>query len=104
MAQADHVHDGADADAAGGSTPEEASVPPPAVSPGGEPVSRSPGPGASPLRALHAGSTLTASVLLGFGLGWWIDQRWETEPWATVVCSMVFIVAGIYQAIREEIR
>ncbi|MFW5752903.1 MAG: AtpZ/AtpI family protein [Planctomycetota bacterium] len=58
----------------------------------------------SPLRALHLGSTLAASVLLGVGIGWWIDQHWGTEPWATVSGAVLFIVAGIYHAIRDELR
>ena len=38
------------------------------------------------------GFDLAASVAVATLLGWWIDRRYETEPWGLVVCALIGIV------------
>jgi F0F1-type ATP synthase assembly protein I len=56
----------------------------------------------APLKGLAAGYTLLAAVLIGFGLGWLIDHLCGSTPWATVGCSLFFIVAGLYHAVKDQ--
>ena len=62
--------------------------------------SRSPSPHAS----LNAGYTLLASVIIGLGLGYAVDVWLETAPWCSVGGAALFIVAGLYQVVKEAQR
>jgi ATP synthase protein I len=46
---------------------------------------------------LGIGTSFAASVLLGVGLGYWLDRRWGTTPWLLLLGSMLGIGAGFYQ-------
>ncbi len=47
---------------------------------------------------------MIGAVVLGIGLGLWLDRHFNSMPWATLSCSMVFMAAGIYLVIREGSR
>ena len=47
------------------------------------------------------GMELAASVIGLTLLGLWLDRRWETEPWALVVCATIGFVGGMYNFIRS---
>jgi ATP synthase protein I len=56
---------------------------------------------------LGIGTSFAASVLLGLGLGYWLDRRWGTTPWLLLLGSLLGIGAGFYQfyktvAVREK--
>ena len=53
------------------------------------------------LSGLHTGYTLVASVIIGLGLGYWIDTSFGTQPWWTVGGALLFIIAGLYQVVKE---
>ena len=85
------------------SSPPERAQPP---DPGGE-VEPDPGakPGASAWAEwTGAGFEFGAAVLLFFLLGSFLDARWGTQPWLTVVGAFVGIVAGTYLLIRPALR
>jgi ATP synthase protein I len=42
---------------------------------------------------------LAAAPLVGYFLGRWIDRRFGTEPWFT----MIFLVIGLVAGVRETI-
>lgn len=46
---------------------------------------------------LTIGTTFAASVLLGVGLGYWLDRKWGTSPWLLLVGSGIGLFAGFYQ-------
>jgi ATP synthase protein I len=50
------------------------------------------------------GMDLAASVGVGALLGWWLDRRFDTTPWATIVCSTIGIVGGLVNFIRKAQR
>ena len=50
---------------------------------------------------MGAGYTLLASVLLGLGLGYAVDVWLDTTPACTVGGALLFIVAGLYQVVKE---
>lgn len=43
-----------------------------------------------------------AASMIGFTLlGLWIDRRWETAPWAALICATIGFVGGMYNFIRS---
>lgn len=50
------------------------------------------------------GFDLAASVGVGMLLGWWIDRRFETGPWGTIICASMGIVGGLLNFVRAGQR
>lgn len=49
------------------------------------------------------GLQVALSIFIGLGLGVWLDQRWETHPWLTLIGMAAGIAAG-YRNIGLAIR
>ncbi len=49
---------------------------------------------------LDASWTMTAALLLGLGLGWWLDRRLGTGPWLMLLGILLGIVVGMYGIAR----
>ena len=65
------------------------------------PKSKSRAPG---LRGVGLGIELAAS-LIGFTLlGLWIDHKFSTGPWGTLICVVVGFIGGLYNFIRSSLR
>lgn len=47
------------------------------------------------------GMELAASVIGLTLLGLWLDRRWESAPWALVVCATIGFIGGMYNFIRS---
>ena len=46
-----------------------------------------------------------AAAVIGFTLlGLWIDRRWETEPWAVLICLGIGFVGGTYNFVKAAQR
>lgn len=46
-----------------------------------------------------------AASMIGFTLlGLWIDRRWETAPWAVVICASIGFVGGMYNFMRTALK
>jgi F0F1-type ATP synthase assembly protein I len=41
-----------------------------------------------------------AGPVVGFLIGNWIDEKWQTDPWAKVVLSLLGFIASIKQVIE----
>ena len=50
--------------------------------------------------ALSVGWELASFTLLGVGLGYWLDKRFNSSPWGTLVGALFGIVLGLYRLIR----
>ncbi len=50
--------------------------------------------------ALSVGWELASFTLLGVGLGYWIDGRFQSSPWGTLIGALFGIVLGLYRLIR----
>jgi ATP synthase protein I len=50
------------------------------------------------------GLDLAASVGVGVLLGWWIDRRYGTAPWWTLILATVGIVGGLLNFVRAGQR
>lgn len=50
--------------------------------------------------ALSVGWELASFSLLGVGLGYWLDKRFESSPWGTLAGALFGIVIGLYRLIR----
>lgn len=65
------------------------------------PKSKTRAPG---VRGAGLGIELAAS-LIGFTLlGLWIDQKFATGPWGTLICVVVGLIGGFYNFIRAALR
>ncbi|MFH1419784.1 MAG: AtpZ/AtpI family protein [Planctomycetota bacterium] len=61
-------------------------------------------PSSSGRWAAGAGLELAATMGGACLLGWWIDRKFDTEPWGMVVCAVIGIVGGLYNLIRRSVR
>lgn len=50
------------------------------------------------------GFDLAAAVGVGVLLGLWIDRRFDTSPWGTIICASVGIVGGLLNFVRAGQR
>ena len=50
--------------------------------------------------ALSVGWELASFSVLGVGLGYWLDGRYKSSPWGTLVGALFGIVIGLYRLIR----
>ena len=48
--------------------------------------------------------TMIAAVAIGVGIGFALDKYFGTAPWCLLVSSMLFLVAGFYNLIKESSR
>ena len=56
------------------------------------------------LRLSTVGLVLAISVGLGAWLGLWLDERWGTGPWMTVLGVVIGSAAGFRELLREVNR
>ena len=47
---------------------------------------------------------MAGSIMFGLGLGYALDRHYGTSPRWTITLSMIFLVVGVYQTIREANR
>ncbi|MDE1977089.1 MAG: AtpZ/AtpI family protein [Elusimicrobia bacterium] len=50
--------------------------------------------------ALSAGTDIVVSVLGGFLLGYWLDDKFSTGPWLAILGSFIGVAIGLYELIR----
>jgi len=55
-------------------------------------------------RYVGLGLEIAAGVGLGVAVGWWLDGRFDTRPWWTVICAAGGLAGGLYLLIKEAIR
>ena len=60
--------------------------------------------GRAELTLAGMGFDLAASVGVSMLLGWWIDRRFETGPWGTIICATIGIVGGLLNFVRAGQR
>ena len=51
--------------------------------------------------------SIALAILIGLGIGYWLDTRYETSPWLTLVFLGLGIIAGfrnIYLAMKKSRR
>ena len=45
------------------------------------------------------------AAVVGFcAVGWWVDRRFETEPWGILTGTLLGITGAMYNAIRATLR
>ena len=55
-------------------------------------------------RLAGMGTELAGAILALTLLGWWVDRRFETEPWGLLIGACLGIVGGLYNLIRVAVR
>lgn len=49
------------------------------------------------------GLQMMGGVVLGVGVGWWLDRKFGWMPWATIIGAMLGLASGMYLLIKEAI-
>ncbi len=52
-------------------------------------------------RHAYAGVTFAITLIAGAFAGVWADRKWGTDPWGVIVGSVLGMVVGIYNLLRE---
>ena len=50
--------------------------------------------------AWSQGAEFVGAVVVGGGIGWWIDRRFGTGPWAMIILLIIGFAAGTLNALR----
>ena len=55
-------------------------------------------------RLAGLGMELAAAVAGACLLGYWLDRRFGTTPWWFIVCTVIGLVGGLYNLLRQAIQ
>ena len=55
-------------------------------------------------RGLRLGSEFAAAILVGFGMGYLLDQWLQTSPWLMLIMGLLGFVAGVLNVVRTASR
>lgn len=53
---------------------------------------------------LNIGGTFFGCMVIGVGLGYWLDEKFGTEPWLLLSGSMLGIVSGFYHFFKVVLK
>ena len=70
-------------------------------------IKRGPADWAKNLSLATLGIEMGASLVVGMGLGWWLDRTFHTSPWLIVIFTGFGIASGfrsIIRVAREQAR
>ena len=57
--------------------------------------------------ALQLGASIVFAILIGAALGWWLDSKFGTSPWLSIVFFLFGVAAAgrnVWIAVRKELR
>jgi len=55
-------------------------------------------------QAFRIGADLLSALIVGVGLGWWLDKMLGTKPWMMIVFIFLGGAAGIFNVYRTAMR
>ncbi|MCW8915028.1 MAG: AtpZ/AtpI family protein [Magnetovibrio sp.] len=55
-------------------------------------------------QAFRIGTEMISALVVGVGLGWWLDRTFDTKPWFTIICIFLGGAAGILNVYRTAMR
>ncbi len=50
------------------------------------------------------GMTLVIATMIGFGIGYYLDTKFGTRPWLTLIFFLVGAVSGFYAVFKEVFK
>lgn len=54
--------------------------------------------------AYSIGLAFPAAIMLGMGIGWWLDKLFGTKPWLTVAFGALGVIAAFINLFRLGMR
>ena len=61
-------------------------------------------PSGGAMRAAGAGLELAGTLVACCLLGYWLDRKLGTSPWALLILAVFGIVGGLYNLVRGQVR
>lgn len=55
-------------------------------------------------KGLATGYTLAGGLVVGLGIGWVIDASFDTKPLWTICGALLFMLAGLYQVVKDNLK
>jgi F0F1-type ATP synthase assembly protein I len=55
-------------------------------------------------KAASLGVEMAIPVFLGAGIGYWLDQRWQSKPWLMVAGVVLGAAAGFWTAYKFAVN
>jgi len=55
-------------------------------------------------KGLASGYLLAGALVVGLLIGLGIDQAFGTDPLWTLICSIAFLLAGLYQVVKDALK
>jgi F0F1-type ATP synthase assembly protein I len=56
------------------------------------------------MRLAGLGMELAGAIIGGCLLGYWLDRRFGTAPRWLMVCTLIGVVGGLYNLVRQALR
>lgn len=53
---------------------------------------------------LGLGLEVMMGVLLGLGVGWWLDEKFGWSPWGVLVGTMLGLASGMYLLLKQTLQ
>jgi len=61
-------------------------------------------PKTSWMRLARLGGELAAGLLAFVLIGLWVDHHWQTSPWGVLVGSILGLIGGMYNLVKQALR
>ncbi len=55
-------------------------------------------------QAFRIGTEMISALVVGVGLGWWLDSTFGTKPWFMIICIFLGAGAGILNVYRTAMK
>lgn len=55
-------------------------------------------------QAFRLGTEMLSALLVGVGLGWWLDATFETKPWFMIICIFLGGGAGVLNVYKTAMK
>ena len=55
------------------------------------------------IRYSSLGIECVAAIAFFAAIGYWVDRKWDSQPWGLVIGSMLGLIGGMYNLVRASL-